>query len=301
MNFLLTGGTGFIGTHLTQFLQKGGHTCYLLTRNPEKYEKRSSATLKFHHYEDLDIIADLVEKSEVVINMAGENLFDQRWTKEVKKRIVSSRLDTTQNLVELINKAKNKPEVFISASAVGIYGDRDDEELTEESLLADDFLAKVCRQWEEAAMGVDDSVRLINPRIGIAIEKDGGALKKMLTPFKMFAGGPLGDGKQYFPWIHMQDICESMLFAILKKDFRGAYNATAPNPVSMNTFSKALGKTLNRPSYLSVPEIALKLALGEAAEAIAASLRVYPQKLLDAGYEFRYPDVNAALENVLKR
>lgn len=299
MNFLITGGTGFIGNYLTEFLLNGGHTCHILTRNPDKYRNRQTQVLLYHAADDEENLATTMEEVDVVINLAGENLFDSRWTDAVKKRIMDSRVRITSQLVNAINNAESKPEVFISASAVGIYGDRDDEILTEESLLADDFLARVCRKWEEAAMDVDDSVRLIQPRIGIALEKDGGALKKMLTPFKLFAGGPLGDGKQYFPWVHNQDIVEAFMFTILKKDFKGVFNMTAPNPVTMSAFAKSLGKALNRPSFFSVPEFALKIALGEAAEALTASARVHPKKLLDAGYKFRFEDVDSALSEIV--
>ncbi len=300
MRILLTGGTGFIGSYLTDFLNDKGHHCDILTRSPKKYKSQKSELRKFYHSDDTDSLQKLVDSADVIINLAGENLFDQRWNETVKERIVESREKITRMLSKAILRSENPPKVFVSASAVGIYGNRGDEVLTEESEPADDFLAEVCKKWEAASLVATEKTRVVNPRIGIALEKDGGALSKMLLPFKLFAGGPLGNGKQYFPWIHVHDICDAIYFSIENEKMHGAFNLAAPESVTMGEFAKNLGKALHRPSFFSVPEFALKLTVGEASEALTASQRVEPKALLDAGYEFKYSDLSAALEDILK-
>ncbi|HKJ31597.1 MAG TPA: TIGR01777 family oxidoreductase, partial [Balneolales bacterium] len=275
-----------------------GHQLTIITRSPEKYQKYESDNRHFVEWKS--DISGIISGSDAVINLAGENLFDQRWTIEVKKSIRNSRVKVTASVVKGIKKAKSKPKVLLSASAVGYYGDRKNAKIVEDTPAGDDFLANVCDEWEHAASKAKEyGVRVVIPRIGIPLEKDGGALSQMLTPFEYFVGGPLGNGQQYFPWIHMTDLCRAFLFALEHDDFEGPFNVTAPNPVTMKKFAKALGTALNRPSLFWVPEIVLKIVMGEAADSVTSSLRVIPKKLLDHGFTFSYPNVIPALIDIL--
>lgn len=297
MNILITGGTGFIGEELRTKLLKEGHYLAILTRSPKKYEDESAKNQRFISW-DADLVNE-IDKSDVVINLAGENIFGQRWTDEVKQRIYDSRIETTRKLVEAMEKAESKPEVFISASASGIYGDKGDQVLDEQSEYADDFLAKVCKDWEaEAQKASELGIRVVNPRIGIVFEEGGGALEKMIPPFKFFVGGPVGDGKQYMSWIHRTDLVNAILFPIGNKDLEGAYNVCSPNPATMNEVAETLGNVMNRPSFFRVPKFALDIAFGEAAQPITGSTRMQPKKLQVSGFEFRFEELEEALADI---
>lgn len=296
MRAVITGGTGFVGSHLCKYLGNNGYSVDVLTRNPDKYKDQGN--IKYISYDETE---SAIDGSDVVINLAGENLFDNKWTDEIKSRILKSRINTTRRVVEAVRKTSKKPNVFISASAVGYYGDNGDKIRTEADPAGSDYLSRVCMQWEEEARKVQGAgVRLVIPRMGIVLEKSGGALDKMLTPFYLFAGGPLGSGKQYFPWIHMDDVCRSMKFAMDTDSLSGVINVTAPNPVTMKEFAATLGKTIHRPSFFKVPEFALKIVLGEAAEALIASLNVHPENLKKAGFKFKYETADEALKEILK-
>lgn len=298
MEIFITGGTGFIGWHLAKTLMDHGHHLTIVSRTPEKYKIYESERRTFTAWQT--DLSNLISKSDVIVNLAGENLFEKRWTKKVKKHIRSSRINVITALLEGINKANTKPKVFLSASAVGYYEDKGDEFITEQTLPGNDFLANLCKEWEEEALRAEEfDIRVVIPRIGIPLEKNGGALQKMLTPAGLFIGGPLGSGKQYFPWIHIQDLCDSFVFAIENKMFRGSFNATAPNPVTMKDFSKILGKVMSRPSWFPVPELILKMIIGEAAKSVLSSLRVIPEKLLNNGFGFRFRELEPALHSLL--
>ena len=296
MNILITGGTGFIGSYLCEHLENRGDHLMILTRNPDKYS--DTDTRSYHRIDDE--LTPLVDKSDAIVNLAGENLFDQRWTEAAKKRIRSSRINTTNKLVRAVSESKQPPEVMISASGINYYKPAGNKEIDEKSPAGDDFLAEVCLDWEDTAMKVKQyGVRLVIPRLGVVLEKEDGALSKMVLAFNLFAGGPLGDGRQYFSWVDMQDVCRSISHAIDTKEMEGPYNAVAPNPVTMNTFAEELGKVLQRPSFFRAPEFMLKLGLGESAEAITASLNVKPNKLVKSGFTFEYPFVDQALKDIL--
>ncbi|MFA5670434.1 MAG: TIGR01777 family oxidoreductase [Balneolaceae bacterium] len=298
MNILITGGTGFIGQELREELLKEGHSLIIVTRNPKKYEDESASNQQFVSLED-DLASEM-EKCDAVINLAGENIFGQRWDDDVKKRIYDSRINTTRTLVEAMAKAKNKPEVFISASASGIYGDRGDEILDESTSFADDFLAKVCVDWEAKAQKATElGVRVVIPRIGIVLEQGGGALEKMIPPFQFFVGGPIGNGKQYLGWIHRSDLVRAVMFPISNKEITGPYNVCAPNAVTMNELAKTLGDTMNRPSLLRVPEFVLSIVLGESAQPVLHSARLIPKNLQDHGFTFRFEDLDEALADIV--
>lgn len=298
MNILITGGTGFIGTELRDMLLQKGHYLTIITRSPKEYENETAKNQQFISWND-DLVENM-EETDAVINLAGSSIFGKRWTNEVKKKILNSRVDSTRQLVEAAKKAENPPEIMVSASAVGYYGDRGDDILTENEPAGNSFLSRVCVKWEGAASEIEDiGVRLATPRIGIVLDTGGGAMLQMLTPFKMGVGGPIGSGNQYFPWIHMYDLCRGLIFPLENENFEGSYNLNAPNPVTMNGFADKLGEVLRRPTFLRVPEFALNLVLGEAADPILESLRVQPKKLQQAGFEFRFPYVKEALADIL--
>ncbi len=299
-HILITGGTGFIGQELRMLLLQQGYYLAVITRNPKKYADESAKNQRFLSWDD-----DLVEAmntADAVIHLAGEGIFDQRWNEEVKKKIYNSRIDSTKKLVTAMEKAENKPELFISASASGIYGNRGDTVL-DESASSDekDFLAQVCIDWEaESQKATEVGVRVVNPRIGIVLEKNGGALEKMLTPFQFGVGGPVSDGKQYMSWIHRTDLCNALLFPISNDAMQGAYNVCAPNPASMNDFAKTLASVMNRPNLFRVPKIALELLYGEGAKPITDSIRMQPKVLQVNDFEFRFEELEEALADILE-
>lgn len=298
MNIFISGGTGFIGSYLRMMLLQEGHLLTVLTRHPEKYESETAQNQQFVSWDD-NLVAQM-EQADAVINLAGASIFGPKWTEEIKKRIYDSRIKSTRQLVEAIKEASNPPEVMVSASAAGYYGDRGDDVVDESAENGHDFLAEVCVDWEKEAREVTEAgVRLVIPRIGVVLERDGGALSQMLTPFKLFVGGPVGSGDQYFPWIHMHDLCRAMLFAIEEESMEGPFNLNAPNPVTMRAFADELGAQLNRPSFFRVPQFALELVLGEAATLITQSLRMQPKKLQQHDFEFQYNYLTEALGDIL--
>jgi uncharacterized protein (TIGR01777 family) len=237
---------------------------------------------------------------DAVVNLAGAPIVDppHRWTEARKQAIRDSRVEATRCVGDALRHAERPPAVLVSGSAVGYYGSRADRVLDETASPGDDFLAKICIAWEEAAREVADVTRVTLLRTGIVLGPDGGALHNMLTPFRLGVGGPWGPGTQWWPWIHRDDVVGLMLLA-LERPLPGAVNAVAPNPVTVNEFAKTLGAVLSRPALARVPEFALRLALGEAAEAMLASQRVVPRRALDAGYQFRFPDLRGALADVV--
>jgi uncharacterized protein (TIGR01777 family) len=298
MKILLTGGTGFLGSHLSDFLIKQNHELTIISRSPGKFRKYESDNR--HYIAWQSDLSNVISEADAIINLAGKNLFDQRWTSEVKREIRDSRINVTRAIIEGVKKAQNKPKILLSASAVGYYGERGDEKITEETPAGDDFLATLCKDWESEALKAEKSgVRVVISRIGIPLAKDGGALQQMLTPFRYFVGGALGNGQQYFPWIHFEDLCRGFHYVLTNDDFKGAFNVCSPNPVTMNQFARALVTAMNRPSLFSVPGFALKLALGDAANSVTASLRVLPKKLLDHGFRFKYKKVLPALIDIV--
>lgn len=295
---VITGGTGFIGSYLSDQLLKQGHYLTIITRSPERYSEEQAKNMQYVGWDE-DLV-DVVSSCDYIINLAGESLFGQRWSNEVKRSIYDSRILTTRKLVTLIGKAKNKPELFISASAVGIYGDQGETILDESSPAGSDFLAEVCKDWEkEAVKALDFGVRVAIPRIGIVLEENGGVIEKMLLPFKMFVGGPIGSGNQYVPWVHMTDLCNAILYPIENSDMEGPYNACSPEPQPMSVLAETLGKVMNRPSFFKVPESILKLVLGEASQPVLGSLRVQPKVLQVNDFIFEFEDLEEALADII--
>ena len=299
---VITGATGLIGRLLCAALKNLGHEVIVFTRNIDTAGKVLPFISRFveWNYSKPALWQNEINGMDAVIHLAVANVFGKRWNDNYKKIILESRTVATRNLSQAINGIKEKPEVFICSSAVGYYGNRGNDIITEDSLPGNDFLADVCKSWEKEASIVESSgVRRVSIRTGIVLSADDGALKKMLMPFKLFIGGPLGSGKQWFPWIHIEDLIRIYLFALENKDISGAVNAASPNPVTMNEFAKILGETLNRPLLFSVPEFALKLAVGEGARPILASQKIIPQKLIDNSFEFSYNKLKPALVSLL--
>jgi len=294
---LITGGTGFVGSYLRELLLKQGHYLTVVTRSPESYKSEHAKNQKFITIDEVPIV---MESIDVVINLAGENLFGQRWTDSVKKKIYDSRISITRDLVDAIRASSKKPDVFISASGINYYEPAGEDIITEESKAADDFLANVCKDWENEAIKARElGVRVVISRFGIVLEKDGGIIEKMKLPFSLFVGGAIGPGTQYLSWIHMKDLCNAIVFALENDEIDDVFNATAPEPVTMNEFASAMGSVLNRPSIFRVPEFVLNIALGEAAVPVVASLNVQPKVLQKAGFEFEFNDLEAALGSIL--
>ena len=241
-----------------------------------------------------------INGADAVLNLSGEPISGKRWTKAQKKELITSRLNATRSLVDAIGAAKNKPKVFVSASAIGFYGPHGDEPLTEAAPAGSGFLADVCREWERQALKAEAyGVRTVLLRTGVVLGKGGGALAKMLPPFRMGLGGPLGNGRQYLSWIHLQDEIDAILFALENPSLRGPVNLTAPNPASMAEFAKAIGGALRRPAVFPVPAPVLKILLGEMSEMLLTGQNVLPEALLKNGFHFRFPGIGAALGDLL--
>jgi hypothetical protein len=241
---------------------------------------------------------------DAVIHLAGENVFARRWNADFKKQLHDSRILSTQNVVEALRRrpmrADGQAKVLVNASAIGYYGPRDNEELTEDSAPGSDFLAQLCIEWEQAARSAESAgVRVAWVRVGVVLDKEGGALAKLLTPFRLFAGGPVASGRQWMSWIHNDDLVRLFLFAVDNVQARGALNGTAPNPVTNREFSKALGRVLHRPSFVWTPALALRAVLGEVATLVATGQRVLPERALELGYSFEYLMLDAALAQIL--
>lgn len=296
MNVLIIGGSGFIGSALTRELSGAGHEVIVSTRKKTAAQKKLT-------WNPPDLIPpDTISQFDAVINLAGENVFSERWSSERKEKIRSSRVDTTKVLVESIRASADRPNVLINTSAIGYYGPHGDENVNEDAPHGSDFLAGVCREWEGAALSAEAAgVRVVITRFGLVLGESGGALSKMLGPFKAFVGGYIGSGRQWMSWVHIDDITGFIRYALENESVSGPYNVTAPGPVTNREFSSALGKVLGRPSFFPVPALALKLALGEFGDVLLTGQRVVPEKALKAGYTFKYTNVHDALKAILKK
>jgi uncharacterized protein (TIGR01777 family) len=299
MRVIVTGGTGFIGPKLCERLVAKGHDVIALTRDASRSRDHVHPKVRVVSWAEGAAWEGFVDGAGALVNLAGETIA-QRWTASAKERIAKSRLAAVARLREAVEKAAQKPGVLVNASAVGIYGSRGDEILAEDAPRGADFLAKLCMDWEAAALSLAPlGPRVAMLRTGIVLGGEGGALAKMLPPFKAFLGGPLGSGKQWMSWIHRDDLVELYVFAVENSAVSGPVNATAPNPVTMREFATALGRALHRPSFATAPAAVIRLALGEMATVVLDGQRVVPKKALDLGFRFRFTDVLAALRDAV--
>ena len=298
MDFLITGASGFIGQKLVaQLLARGDAVNYLARQRSKHIDSRAA----FHCWDGKTLPAlDTVPRLHAVIHLMGEPIA-QRWTPEIKEKIRKSRVQATRQLVAAIAALKYKPKVLVSASAVGYYGSRADEILSETSMPGTGFLADVCINWEyEALRARELGLRVAMVRIATVLGRDGGALPQMLTPFRWGVGGRFGSGKQWMSWIHVEDLVRLILFAA-EKDVRGPLNGAAPQPVTNAEFTKVLGRAVHRPTLVPIPRFALRLALGEMSDFLFDSLRVVPKAAQAAGFEFKHPELAAALKELVAK
>jgi uncharacterized protein (TIGR01777 family) len=296
MKIVIAGGTGFLGSALTAALGADGHDVVILTR-------RSSARprdVMWTPNGEIGAWASEVNGAGAIVNLAGESIAAKRWSAAQKQRILDSRILATRSLAAAIGAAATPPPVFVSGSAVGYYGPRGDEPVTEETPAGSDFLARVCAQWEAEAMrAASDRTRVVSVRTGVVLEKSGGALPQMALPFRLFAGGPVGSGRQYLPWIHRDDWVGLVRWTIATPSASGPLNLTGPQPVTNTQFARALGRALHRPAFMPAPAFALRLALGELADALLLSgQRALPAKAERGGYRFKYSTADEALRAI---
>lgn len=309
MKVIITGGTGLIGRPLARQLAANGHKVTILSRHPEQAaalfpDDIQVAAWNLHSSEGWGA---LLEGSDAVINLAGESiagkgLLPSRWSAARKKRIRESRVQAGKVLVEAMTASSHKAKVFIQASAVGYYGQRTDDLLLDESSPAgNDFLAQVCQAWEDSTAAIESmGIRRVIIRTGVVLTREGGAFPLMVLPFRFFAGGPLGSGRQWLSWIHRQDEVEGIRFLLENENAHGPFNLVAPTPLTNKEFAQHLGRILHRPAFVPTPALILRLALGEIATLVLDGQRVIPRKLLDLGYSFKYADIDDALGDLLE-
>lgn len=299
MNILLTGATGLIGKQLVNKLLSSKATITALTRDVKSAKNKLGDQLNF--ISSLDNLDDL-NSFDACINLAGEAIADKRWSDEQKSEIENSRWNTTQRITDLIDKSESPPKVFISGSAIGFYGRQGSEPITEEfDRPHQEFSHRLCAKWEDIALNAQsDSTRVCILRTGIVLSNEGGAISKLLVPFKLGLGGPIGNGQHFMPWIHIEDMVDGIMFLLNNPDCSGVFNFTAPNPVNNLQFSKTLAKTLHRPCLFPTPPFMLKLMFGEMADLLIYGQNVVPEKLLNYGYSFHYSELKPALENLLQ-
>lgn len=294
MKVLVTGGTGFVGRRLCTLLHARGHEAAVLTRDPSRRPEGLPAAARLEAW-DPGALGGLLDGADAVVHLSGEPVA-QRWTAAARERIVRSRVGPLEAFRAAVEKGARAPRALVSASAVGYYGSRGEEELTEESAPGTGFLAQTCVRWEEAARALSPpGTRVVTVRIGLVLGEDGGALSKMLPAFRLGAGGPVGSGEQWMSWIHRDDLAALLVFALEKDGVSGALNATSASPARNRDFARALGRALRRPALLPAPAFALKAAFGEMASILLDGQKVLPERTLASGFELRYPDLDGAL------
>jgi len=302
MKIVIAGGSGFLGRALAARLSADRHNLVVLTRAPREPERTAARQVQWNPDGSAGAWKSEIDGADAIVNLTGESIGDHRWSTAQKQHIVSSRVDATRSLVAAIRDARNAPTVFVSGSAVGYYGPCGDRVLAEDAPAGADFLAGVCVQWENEARRAADRTRVALIRTGLVLEKDGGALPRMLPPFKLGVGGPVGSGRQYWPWIHRADWVDLVRWTLATGTARGPINATAPNPVTNADFARALGRALHRPAFMPAPAFALKMLLGEMAEGLLLSgQRAVPALAERLGFRFAYPDLGAALAAIFIR
>ena len=298
MKILIGGSHGLVGTALIKSLETEGHEIFRLVRHAP-----TSKTEVEWSPDRYSIALARIEGFDAVVNLAGESIAEGRWTDDKKRRIRESRVKGTKLLGDALANLAVPPKIFVCASAIGFYGNRGDELLTETSAAGGDFLAKVCAEWEDAtALATEKGIRVVNARFGVILDTNGGALKKMLPPFRMGVGGKVGSGKQWMSWIALDDVVAGIQFALANDSIKGPVNFVAPVPVTNAEFTKTLGKVLSRPTIFPIPVFAIKLLFGEMGEALLlGGQRVAPERLVAEGYEFSYPQLEQALVHILEK
>ena len=299
---IVTGATGFLGRGIAEELITRGDEVTIFTRSVKNAKQKISNAYDYIEWNTAsNNWYHKMENKDAVVHLAGENVMAKRWNEEHKKNILISRIEGTKSLVNAIGQVKNKPEVFITASAIGYYGNSE-KPVNEDSEPGKNFLAEVVNAWENEACKVELlGVRRVSIRIGIVLDVNGGALAPMINQFKFFTGGPIGNGQQWFPWVHIEDVIKIFLFTIDNLNVKGALNASSPNPIRMNEFCKILGRVMQRPSFLKVPSFIIKGLFGEAAEVLLNGAQVIPEKTINAGYKFRFNTAEEALKNLLHK
>lgn len=305
MKILITGATGFVGKKLTTKLISSGHTVHILTRDRQKanqiFKHPDAITFEWKNTLELPPI-EALDGINGVINLMGENIAAKKWTEEQKTILKQSRVDATINLVKAIEANLKSPlNFFISASAIGIYPVNSNKTFDEDSPLGNNYLAELCKQWEAATNGLTKTKRKVIIRTAVVLEKNGGALKKMLPPFQLGLGGPIGDGNQFMSWIHLDDLINLYLCAANENIYNGVYNAAAPNPVNNFDFTKALGHALKRPTLIPVPTQPIKILFGEMSSVILDSQKVVSKRLPELDFHFNYKTIDSALNAIFKR
>jgi uncharacterized protein len=304
MRVVVTGATGFIGVSLCRALREAGHEVAVLSRRGDEARACLGAGVQVEEWDGRTrgTWESVLGEAGGVVNLAGEPIAAKAWTPAQKEKLRASRLDSTRALVRAMEAASPRPSVLISASGVSYYGPHEDETLTEESPPGSDFMAQLARDWEETARQAEPlGVRVSLLRIGMVLGEGGGALAKLVPPFRMFAGGPLGSGEQWVSWIHRDDVIGMVLWALKSDAVRGPVNATAPQPVPMKEFARTIGKVLGRPAWLPVPALALRALMGEMADVVLTGQRVLPTAAQRLGYSFRHPDLEPALRSILAK
>ena len=301
MRVFVTGATGFIGRALIPRLQRDGHAVVAWVRSPARARGLLGAEVELVHADtSLGGLVAAIERSDAVVNLAGEPLMGGRWTAARRAVLERSRIAVTEQLVQAMAEVQTCPRVFISGSAVGYYGDRGDEPLTETSSGGEDFLARLCRRWESAAVDAERlGARVVLLRTGVVLGRAGGALAQMLPPFQFGVGGPVGSGTQYLPWIHLHDLVKIIAVALVDDRYRGPVNGVAPEQATSRAFARALGRALYRPAILPLPALALKVIFGEAATVLLASQRVDPHVLREHHFAFDFPTLDSALQDIV--
>lgn len=308
MRVIITGGTGLIGSTLAEDLAADGHEVIVLSRSPERRAGMFEHDVRIEGWdaETARGWGHLADGADAIVNLAGESIAGEgfvpdRWTPEKKRRIRESRLNVGRAVVQAVRAVETKPKVVIQASGIDYYGARGDEKITEIGLRGDGFLARLCGEWEAATAEVEEmGVRRAIARTGIVLSTEEGAFPRLLLPIKLFVGGPLGSGRQYYSWIHVADEVGALRFLIEHEDASGPFNLTAPNPVTNREFTKTVADVLGRPAFMPVPGFAMRLALGEVAGMVLEGQRVLPQKLLNLGYDFMYPTLEEAVRDLLQ-
>lgn len=301
MKILITGGTGLVGRKLQQELLGREHSLVLLTRNPEKYKSTDNVEYKKWNSINDSFPAEALQGVESIINLMGENLADKRWSPQQKEKLKNSRIIGTRKMVEAINNLNHPLKSFVSASAIGIYPVNQEETLDESTSHGEGFLANLCQEWEASTSNLKTAERKVTIRIGVVLAKNGGALGKLIPLFKTGLGGPIGKGQQYMSWIHIADLVSLITHAVEDQSFNGVYNGTTSQPVTNLEFTKSLAKAVHRPALFPAPPFMLKLAMGEMSSIILDSQKVISSRLAENKFQFKFPNIDGALQNIMER